>query len=48
MIMDKISGGDEVGGAGGAYSYEALKKLDRICSSICESQVGMIHDVQAL
>jgi hypothetical protein len=39
MIMDKISGGDEVGGAGGAYSYEALKRLDRLCSSICESQV---------
>ncbi|CAM0909069.1 unnamed protein product [Alopecurus aequalis] len=38
MIMDKISGGDEVGGAGGAYSYEALKRLDRICSSICEDQ----------
>lgn len=39
MIMDKISGGDEVGGAGGAYSYGALKRLDQICSSICQSQV---------
>ncbi|KAF7040283.1 hypothetical protein CFC21_050196 [Triticum aestivum] len=38
MIMDKISSaGDEVGGAGGAYSYDALKRLDQICSSICSA-----------
>ncbi|KAI5002008.1 hypothetical protein ZWY2020_026658 [Hordeum vulgare] len=37
-IMDKISSaGDEVGGAGGAYSYDALKRLDQICSSICSA-----------
>ena len=46
--MDKISGGDEVGGAGGAYSYEALKRLDRVCSSICEDQVGKIHVVRVI
>lgn len=38
MIMDKISSGEEVGGAGGAYSYNALKRLDQIWSSICEAQ----------
>ncbi|CAD6265454.1 unnamed protein product [Miscanthus lutarioriparius] len=37
--MDKISAGEEVGGAGGAYSYNALKRLDQIWSSISESQV---------
>ncbi|KAL6598599.1 hypothetical protein ACP70R_046298 [Stipagrostis hirtigluma subsp. patula] len=39
MIMDKISSGEEVGGAGGAYSYSALKRLDQIWSSICQEQV---------
>uniref|UniRef100_J3MT21 Uncharacterized protein n=1 Tax=Oryza brachyantha TaxID=4533 RepID=J3MT21_ORYBR len=38
MIMDKISSGEEVGGAGGAHSYSALKRLDQIWSSICEAQ----------
>uniref|UniRef100_J3MT22 Uncharacterized protein n=1 Tax=Oryza brachyantha TaxID=4533 RepID=J3MT22_ORYBR len=38
MIMDKISSGEEVGGAGGAYSYSALKRLDQIWSNICEAQ----------
>ncbi|XP_066331376.1 uncharacterized protein [Miscanthus floridulus] len=38
MIMEKISAGEEVGGAGGAYSYNALKRLDQIWSSICEVQ----------
>ncbi|XP_052164304.1 uncharacterized protein LOC127781397 isoform X2 [Oryza glaberrima] len=38
MIMDKISSGEEIGGAGGAYSYNALKRLDQIWSSICEVQ----------
>ena len=38
MIMDKISSaGEEVGGAGGAYSYDALKRLDQICASICSA-----------
>ncbi|KAL6862435.1 hypothetical protein ACP4OV_016776 [Aristida adscensionis] len=39
MIMEKISSGEEVGGAGGAYSYSALKRLDQIWASICEEQV---------
>uniref|UniRef100_A0A0E0QJ53 Uncharacterized protein n=1 Tax=Oryza rufipogon TaxID=4529 RepID=A0A0E0QJ53_ORYRU len=34
----QISSGEEVGGAGGAYSYNALKRLDQIWSSICEAQ----------
>ncbi|KAF7815389.1 lycopene beta/epsilon cyclase [Senna tora] len=35
-IMESISvSGGEVGGAGGAYSYEALKRLDQLWSSIC-------------
>ncbi|KAL4588966.1 hypothetical protein LXL04_001867 [Taraxacum kok-saghyz] len=36
-IMDSISVGGEVGGAGGAYSYEALKRLDNLWSTICSS-----------
>uniref|UniRef100_A0A0A9DJE0 Uncharacterized protein n=1 Tax=Arundo donax TaxID=35708 RepID=A0A0A9DJE0_ARUDO len=38
MIMEKISGGEKVRGAGGAYSYSALKRSDQIWSSICEGQ----------
>ncbi|XP_050207217.1 uncharacterized protein LOC126656650 [Mercurialis annua] len=34
-IMENISVSSEVGGAGGAYSYDALKRLDRVWSSIC-------------
>ncbi|KAK8717759.1 hypothetical protein V6N13_045016 [Hibiscus sabdariffa] len=38
-IMESISvGGGEVGGAGGAYSYNALKRLDKTWSSICSTQ----------
>ncbi|KAK9078170.1 hypothetical protein SSX86_002227 [Deinandra increscens subsp. villosa] len=37
-IMEGISVGGEVGGAGGAYSYEALKRLDNLWSSICSDQ----------
>ncbi|GLT28327.1 hypothetical protein SLA2020_032690 [Shorea laevis] len=37
-IMERISMSDEVGGAGGAYSYDALKRLDNIWSSICSAQ----------
>ncbi|KAH1211707.1 hypothetical protein GmHk_14G040092 [Glycine max] len=37
-IMESVSVSGEVGGAGGAYSYEALKRLDQQWSSICSSQ----------
>ncbi|KAJ0113339.1 hypothetical protein Patl1_01961 [Pistacia atlantica] len=37
-IMESISVSGEVGGAGGTYSYEALKKLDRVWSTICSAQ----------
>lgn len=33
----------EVGGAGGAYSYEALKRLDQLWSSLCSAQEGSCH-----
>ncbi|KAF3332129.1 Lycopene cyclase protein [Carex littledalei] len=33
-IMEKLSSGEEVGGAGGAYSYNALKRLDQIWSGL--------------
>ncbi|XP_065873734.1 uncharacterized protein [Euphorbia lathyris] len=39
-IMESISVGGEVGGAGGAYSYDALKRLDQIWSGICSAQSG--------
>jgi len=38
--MESVSVSGEVGGAGGAYSYEALKRLDKLWSSICSSQEG--------
>ncbi|VAH69345.1 unnamed protein product [Triticum turgidum subsp. durum] len=48
MIMDKISSaGDEVGGAGGAYSYDALKRLDQICSSICSAPLEVSSSSKA-
>ncbi|KAJ8899364.1 hypothetical protein K2173_018338 [Erythroxylum novogranatense] len=37
-IMESISLSSEVGGAGGAYSYDALKRLDGIWSSICSAK----------
>ncbi|KAK2377399.1 receptor protein EIX2 [Trifolium repens] len=38
-IMESVSVGDgEVGGAGGAYSYQALKRLDQLWSNICSPQ----------
>ncbi|CAK7349018.1 unnamed protein product [Dovyalis caffra] len=37
-IMDSIAVDGEVGGAGGAYSYKALKRLDHIWSSICSPE----------
>ncbi|CAO2206770.1 unnamed protein product [Urochloa humidicola] len=39
VIMEKISSGEEVGGAGGAYSYSALKRLDQIWSGLSGQQV---------
>ncbi|CAL0307518.1 unnamed protein product [Lupinus luteus] len=40
-IMESVSvSGGEVGGAGGAYSYEALKRLDQLWSNICLPQQG--------
>ncbi|XAR55345.1 Lycopene beta-cyclase, partial [Bertholletia excelsa] len=41
-IMESISVSGEVGGAGGAYSYNALKRLDQSWSNICSAQ----RDVQ--
>lgn len=38
--MESISVSGEVGGAGGAYSYNALKRLDQLWSSICSAQTG--------
>ncbi|PON34471.1 FAD/NAD(P)-binding domain containing protein [Parasponia andersonii] len=37
-IMESISVGGEVGGAGGAYSYSSLKRLDQLWSSICSAK----------
>ncbi|XWS47406.1 hypothetical protein CRYUN_Cryun14cG0149500 [Craigia yunnanensis] len=37
-IMESISVSGEVGGAGGSYSYNALKRLEKIWSSICSAQ----------
>ncbi|KAJ3677461.1 hypothetical protein LUZ60_003185 [Juncus effusus] len=37
-IMEKLSSSEEVGGAGGAYSYNALKRLDQIWSNLSSSQ----------
>lgn len=32
----------EVGGAGGAYSYNALKRLDNLWTSICSASSGLL------
>lgn len=37
-IMESIPVSGEVGGAGGSYSYNSLKRLDRLWSSICSAQ----------
>ncbi|KAM2060376.1 hypothetical protein ACFX1T_045577 [Malus domestica] len=37
-IMESISVSGEVGGAGGSYSYSALKRLDQVWSTICSAQ----------
>lgn len=38
--MESVSVSGEVGGAGGAYSYEALKRLDQLWSNICSAKEG--------
>ncbi|XP_018678298.2 uncharacterized protein LOC135618652 isoform X2 [Musa acuminata AAA Group] len=38
-IMERISSSNEVGGAGGAYSYDALKRLDLLWSNICSESL---------
>ncbi|CAL9171616.1 unnamed protein product [Musa hybrid cultivar] len=38
-IMERISSSNEVGGAGGAYSYDALKRLDLVWSNICSESL---------
>ena len=38
--MESIPVNGEVGGAGGAYSYNALKRLDKLWSGICSAQEG--------
>jgi hypothetical protein len=48
MIMDNIDAGEEVGGAGGAYSYSALKRLDQVWSSIRDEQSGTLLIVKTL
>ncbi|CAL5342374.1 hypothetical protein CsSME_00026974 [Camellia sinensis var. sinensis] len=40
-IMESISVSGEVGGAGGASSYDALKRLDQLWSAICSSQTAV-------
>ncbi|XP_052179051.1 uncharacterized protein LOC127792561 isoform X2 [Diospyros lotus] len=37
-IMEGISVSGEVGGAGGAYSYDALKRLDKLWLNICSAR----------
>ncbi|KAJ8500575.1 hypothetical protein OPV22_011127 [Ensete ventricosum] len=37
--MERISSSNEVGGAGGAYSYDALKRLDLVWSNICSKSL---------
>lgn len=38
--MEKISTSAEVGGAGGAYSYSALKRVDQLWQSLCSAERG--------
>ncbi|XP_021743174.1 uncharacterized protein LOC110709269 isoform X1 [Chenopodium quinoa] len=37
-IMESISVGTEAGGAGGSYSYTALKRLDQLWTNICSAE----------
>ena len=45
--MESIAVSGEVGGAGGAYSYNALKRLDQLWSSICTAQTGEVISYMA-
>ncbi|KAL2316982.1 hypothetical protein Fmac_030858 [Flemingia macrophylla] len=47
-IMESISVSGEVGGAGGAYSYEALKRLDQLWSGICSAQEAVQEPQQVV
>mgnify|MGYP003366302170 CR=1 FL=1 len=38
----------EVGGAGGSYSYSALKRLDQVWSTICSAQTGGVHAISSV
>ncbi|KAH7861462.1 hypothetical protein Vadar_026527 [Vaccinium darrowii] len=42
-IMESISVSGEVGGAGGSYSYDALKRLDQLWSGICSAQTAVLE-----
>ncbi|GAB2285250.1 hypothetical protein Dimus_019704 [Dionaea muscipula] len=42
-IMEKIPSTGEVGGAGGAYSYAALKRLDQLWSAICAAPAAAVE-----
>ncbi|XP_016450176.1 uncharacterized protein LOC107775021 isoform X3 [Nicotiana tabacum] len=45
-IMEGIAVSGEVGGAGGAYSYSALKRLDQLWSKICSSSTVVVEEPQ--
>lgn len=38
----------EVGGAGGAYSYSALKRLDQVWSRICSAKTGGVPVISVI
>nr|XP_016448305.1 PREDICTED: uncharacterized protein LOC107773393 isoform X1 [Nicotiana tabacum] len=45
-IMEGIAVSGEVGGAGGAYSYSALKRLDQLWSKVCSSSTVVVEEPQ--
>ncbi|XP_027172912.1 uncharacterized protein LOC113772501 [Coffea eugenioides] len=47
-IMESISVSGEVGGAGGAYSYNALKRLDQLWSTICSASSAVQEPQQVV
>ncbi|XP_022859436.1 uncharacterized protein LOC111380178 [Olea europaea var. sylvestris] len=47
-IMENIAVSGEVGGAGGAYSYNALKRLDQLWSSICSPPTSIPEPQQVV
>ncbi|XP_062152417.1 uncharacterized protein LOC133860808 isoform X1 [Alnus glutinosa] len=47
-IMESIAVSGEVGGAGGANSYNALKRLDQLWSSICSAQTVVVEPQQVV